>query len=230
MSPPPSRLLLKLSGEALKGQEGVFSPDALAHIAEELASLVDVQLAIVVGGGNIMRGARVSWPDRVEADTLGMLATVMNGLALRTFLEARRREVVVQSAIPTGLTPAVSIRDARKALNRGAIVLFVGGTGSAYVTTDTAAALRAVAVDADLLAKGSNVRGVFAADPDHGRAPDLIDSLSYDQFIGARYGVMDLIAVEICREARVPIEVFDLAAPEALARIASGERVGTRIG
>ncbi len=229
MSGPPSRILLKLSGEAFKGSEGVFSPEALTRIAEGIAPLTSTEFAIVVGGGNVIRGARSPWLDRVEADTLGMLATVLNALALRSYLESSGRAVLIQSAIDTGLTEPISPRAARRALQDGAIVLFAGGTGSPLVTTDTAAAIRAVSIGADLLAKGSNVAGVYSADPSEDERARLIGDLTFDEYLARRYGVMDQVAVEICREHRLPIEVFDLNEPDALASLASGTRVGTRI-
>ncbi len=229
MKPRPSRILLKLSGEALKGPEGVFSSDSLTRIAEEIAPLSLTQIAIVVGGGNIIRGARTEGFDRVEADTLGMLATVLNALALRAYLEQAGRDVFVQSAVGTELTDPISPRDARKALAGGAIVVFAGGTGSPLVTTDTAAALRAVSIDADLLAKASNVSGVFDRDPAKSSDARRLADISFDEFLAARYGVMDQVAVEICREHRLPIEVFDFDRPGALRALSEGDRVGTRI-
>ncbi|MDD5263813.1 MAG: uridine monophosphate kinase [Candidatus Bipolaricaulis sp.] len=230
MTPGPSRILLKLSGEALQGPEGAFSPDSLSRIAGEIAPLSSTQIAIVVGGGNVIRGARTEAFDRVEADTLGMLATVINALALRTYLEHAGRDVFVQSAIGTELTDPISPRDARKALSGGAIVVFAGGTGSPLVTTDTAAALRAVSIGADLLAKASNVPGVFDRDPAKDSSARRLSHVSFDEFLAARYGVMDQVAVEICREHRLPIEVFDFDRPGALRALTEGKRVGTRIG
>ena len=224
----PSRILLKLSGEAFKGPEGAFSPEALSRVAGEIASLSS-EFAIVVGGGNVIRGAQSPWLDRVEADTLGMLATVLNALVLRSYLESHDKTVLIQSAIDTELTTPISPRVARQALRDGTIVLFAGGTGSPLVTTDTAAAIRAVSIGADLLAKGSNVAGVYSADPSEDREARLIEDLSFDEYLAGRYGVMDQVAVEICREHGLPIEVFDLARPSALADIAAGRRVGTRI-
>lgn len=226
----PARILLKLSGEAFKGPEGAFSPDALARIAEAIAPLSSTQIAIVVGGGNVIRGARSAWLDRVEADTLGMLATVLNAIALRSYLESSGRAVRIQSAIDTELTDPISPRTARQALQQGTIVLFAGGTGSPLVTTDTAAAVRAVSIGADLLAKGSNVAGVYSADPSKDDEARLIENLTYDEYLTNRYGVMDQVAVEICREHRLPIEVFALDEPGALSSLAAGRRVGTRIG
>ncbi len=225
----PSRILLKLSGEAFKGPESAFSPEALARIAGGIAPLASTDIAIVVGGGNVIRGARSPWLDRVEADTLGMLATVLNALALRSYLESNGRTVLIQSAIDTEFTEPISPRTARHALRDGTIVLFAGGTGSPLVTTDTAAAIRAVSIEADLLAKGSNVAGVYSADPSEDERARLIENLTFDEYLSSRYGVMDQVAVEICREHRLPIEVFDLDRPDALSALASGTRVGTRI-
>jgi uridylate kinase len=229
MAAAPNRILLKLSGEAFKGPEGAFSPAALERIAAEIAP-VSLGIAIVVGAGNILRGARSELLDRVEADTLGMLATVLNALALRTYLEACGRNVFVQSAVQTELTDPVSARDAKRALDHGAIVIFAGGTGSPLVTTDTAAALRAVSVGADLLAKASNVAGLYDRDPAVDPTAKRLQQVSFDEFLAARYGVMDQVAVEICREHRLPIEIFDFSQPGALRALSEGRRVGTRIG
>jgi uridylate kinase len=229
MSARPSRLLLKLSGEALGGDEGAFSPPAIERIAREIASL-KVELGIVVGGGNILRGARAPWLDRVEADTLGMLSTVLNGVALRAALEAEGREVLLQSAFRTEAAEEICPRRSRDALASGAIVIFAGGTGNPFVTTDTAAAIRAVSIGAALLAKASNVAGVYTADPRSGKKPKLLlPKLTYDEFLAGRYGVMDLAAVEICRENKLPIAVFDFSAPGALADLVAGKRIGTLI-
>jgi uridylate kinase len=225
----PRRLLLKLSGEAFQREAGPLSPESIAAIARDIASLSKTELGIVVGGGNILRGGRSPWLDRVEADTLGMLATIVNGLALRAALVAAGREAIVQSAVATELTEPISARKARQALASGAVVIFAGGTGNPFVTTDTAAAIRAASIEADLLAKGSNVAGVYSEDPRKGKKARLIPELSYDEYLAGRFGVMDLAAVEICRDQKIPIAVFDLAKPGALAAVAAGKRVGTLI-
>ena len=224
----PTRILLKLSGEALKGENSPFSPFSLQRICESIAS-VPIQWAIVVGAGNLIRGARSPWLDRVEADTMGMLATVLNALAVQSYLVSLGKNVLIQSAIDTQLTQSVSPRQAQAALADGTIVIFAGGTGSPLVTTDTAAAIRAVSIEADLLIKGSNVNGVYDGDPSQDPTASLIGELTYDDFLAERYGVMDQVAVEICREHRMPIEVFNLEQPHALASIADGKKVGTRI-
>ena len=223
------RLLLKLSGEALGGADAPFSPDAISRVARTLAAVTEIELGVVVGGGNILRGAHSEWLDRVDADELGMLATVLNGLALRASLERFGRRAIVQSAVATQFTDPISPRAAKQALGTGAVVIFAGGTGNPFVTTDTAAAIRAVSIGADLLAKASNVPGVFTADPRSSAPARLIPELSYDEFLGNRYGVMDLAAVEICKEHGLPIVVFDFAEEDALRRLASGEQVGTLI-
>ena len=224
---PRKRLLLKLSGEAF-GQASPFSPERISRISQRIAS-IDLELAVVVGGGNILRGARSDWLGRVDADELGMLATVLNGLVLRSYLERAGRAAVVQSAVLTQFTEPISLRRAERALTEGAVVIFTGGTGNPFVTTDTAAAIRAVMIGAELLAKASNVPGVFTADPNGGDEARLIPDLSYDEFLEKRYGVMDLAAVEICKEHGVPIAVFDFEEQDALRRLAVGERVGTLI-
>jgi len=224
----PRRILLKLSGEAFKGPEGAFSPAALDRIAGKIAPL-SLELGIVLGAGNIVRGGRSALRDRIEADSIGMLATVLNALALRMYLEAAGRDVFIQSAVSTEMTDPISPRDARRALDQGVIVLFAGGTGSPLVTTDTAAALRAVSIGADLFAKASNVDGIYDRDPVADPAARRLPDVTFDEFLAARYGVMDQIAVEICREHALPIEIFDFAADDALAALAAGRRVGTRI-
>jgi len=224
----PGRCLVKLSGEALRGPEGAFSPTAFKRIVGEIAPL-SLEIAIVVGGGNVIRGAQSPSLKRVQADTLGMMATVLNALAMKSYLEAAGRSVLVQSAVHTELTQPIDPQKAGDALKQGSIVLFAGGTGSPLVTTDTAAAIRGVAIAADLLVKGSNVAGVYDKDPSEHADAALLPDITYDEYLTHRYGVMDQVAVEICREHDLPIEVFDLARPDALADIASGRRVGTRI-
>jgi uridylate kinase len=228
MPDQPTRVLLKLSGEALKGENGPFSPVSLERICNDLVS-ASIQWGIVIGGGNLIRGAQSAWLDRIQADTMGMLATVLNALALRSCLSHLGKSVVIQSAVDTQMTDPISPYEAKAALDDGAVVIFAGGTGSPLVTTDTAAAIRAVSIEADLLVKGSNVDGVYAGDPASDPKAELIRDLTYDTFLEQRYGVMDQIAVEICREHRMPIEVFNLAHSDTLVSIARGARVGTRI-
>jgi uridylate kinase len=228
MDSRPARILLKLSGEALKGEDGVFSPVSLRRLCSQIAE-ASVQWGIVVGAGNLLRGARSAWLDRIQADAMGMLGTVLNALALRAYLEGFGRSVVLQSAVSTEWTAPVSPREARAALDEDAVVIFAGGTGNPLFSTDTAAAIRAVSIEADILAKGSNVAGVFDHDPAQHPQAELLDEISYDAFLAKRYGVMDQVAVEICRAHGMPIEVFDLDAPGALLAVAAGRKAGTRI-
>ncbi len=229
----PARLLLKLSGEALSQQgNGPLHSESLQRITQEIVGLKNVGIGLVVGGGNIIRGGRSRWIDRIEADTVGMLSTVVNALALRSFFQAEGKQAIVQSAISTELTTPVSARAAREAISSGTIVIFAGGTGNPLVTTDTAAAIRGAAIGADLLAKGSNVAGVFSKDPKrHGPTAtgSPLQEITFDTYIRNRYEVMDLVAVEICRENNLPIVVFDLSQPGALEKVTAGKKVGTLI-
>lgn len=225
----PSRLLLKLSGTAFKNENGPFSETKLHRFSQEIALLTQTELAIVVGGGNIIRGSRSELINRIEADTIGMLATVLNGLILRAYLEQAGRKAILQSAIATEFTKPISWRRARSALSNGEVVIFVGGTGNPFVTTDTAAAIRGAMIAADLIAKGSDVDGVYTDDPASGKEVHLLRNITYDKFIRERYRVMDITAVEICKEHDLPIVVFNLNAPTALEMIAAGKPVGTII-
>lgn len=228
MTKQPARILLKLSGAALKGEDSAFSPVALESLCSAIAQS-PAQWGIVIGAGNLLRGARSPWLDRVDADWMGMLGTVLNALALRSYLERAGRTVLVQSAVTTELTSPISSRKAIGALESGHIVIFAGGTGNPLFSTDTAAAIRAVSIAADRLAKGSNVAGVYDRDPAVDENAQLLRTVGYDEFLSRRYGVMDQVAVEICREHSMPIEVFDLGEPNALSDIAAGKVVGTRV-
>lgn len=230
MRGPPGRILLKLSGEAFKDADVPLSANAFERIAHEVAPVHEAEVAVVVGGGNLLRGGRTDAYDRIEADALGMLGTVLNALAFRAHLERAGRTVMVQSAIQTELTDPIDIRIARTALASGSIVVFAGGTGSPLVSTDTAAAIRAVSIRADLLAKASNVSGVFTSDPATNAAAERLTDISFEAFLDGRYGVMDQVAVEICREHHLPIEVFDFSRTGALRDLAAGVHIGTRIG
>lgn len=228
MTKQPARILLKISGAALRGEDSAFSPIALESLCSTIAQ-GPAQWGIVVGAGNLLRGARSPWLDRIQADWMGMLGTVLNALALRAYLERAGRKVLVQSAVSTELTSPISSREAIAALESGHIVVFAGGTGNPLFSTDTAAAIRAVSIAADRLAKGSNVAGVYDRDPAREPTAQLLKRVSYDEFLSRRYGVMDQVAVEICREHGMPIEVFDLGEPNALTDIAEGKVVGTRV-
>jgi len=210
MRPVPGRTLLKLSGGILAGPDSPLDPAELSRVTEEIVAAATGGVAVVVGGGNILRGTAAAWiGDRVRADAVGMTATVINALALQACLERRGLEVVIQSAIAAEGTDSVRISRACEALRTGAIVLFAGGTGNPYVTTDTAAAIRAASIGAELLAKGSNVDGVFTSDPATSSEAMRIGRVSFAEYLEREYGVMDQAAVQICRDQGVPIRVFD---------------------
>jgi len=230
MGPGPGRILLKLGGGLLAGAGGPLSPDTLSRLATEIVAAPTVELAIVVGGGNIVRGASAEWLDRVRADALGMIATVINALALQACLEREGRDVVVQSAVTAEGTETIDIRRAGDALSRGAVVIFAGGTGNPLVTTDTAAAIRAASIGANLLAKGSDVGGVYTGDPASHPDARRLQQIGYDDYLRERYRVMDQVAVEICRSHGIPITVFDATQPGAITSVLRGDPIdATRI-
>jgi uridylate kinase len=230
MGSAPGPILLKLSGGILGGTDGPLDPDALLRIAHEIAS-ADRGVAVVVGGGNILRGAASSWLDRVHADALGMMATVVNALALQACLEKEGQPAIIQSAVVAAGTDPVDVRRGIAALERGEILLLAGGTGNPFVTTDTAAAIRAASLGASLLAKASNVAGVFTADPAKDPEARRLETIGYDAYLEQAYGVMDQAAVQICRDRSVPILVFDATEKGAIGAVLRGEpRNATRIG
>ncbi len=225
----PRRVLLKLSGEVLKGEETPLAAPAIEYIAREIACLEETELAIVLGGGNIIRGKTIEWMPQADADSMGMLATVINAIALRALLERQGCEVLIQSALVTPLTDKISYRTAQIALTEGKIVLFAGGTGNPFVTTDTAAALHSIGINATLLAKGSKVNGVFTSDPAIDEQAQYIPCLTHEEFISNRYRVMDLTAIQLCYEHDLEIVIFDIFQPKALTAVSAGKLQGTRI-
>jgi uridylate kinase len=229
------RILLKLSGEALQGNSHFgIDPEKLALVGNEVASVVKlgVQVAIVIGAGNLIRGAELCTAgfDRVTADQMGMLATVINGLALRDALQHKKIPVKVMSALPVqGLVEPYDRWKAIEALEQGYVTIFVAGTGNPLVTTDSAAALRGVEVKADIVLKATKVDGVFAADPIKNPKAQRYVSLTYDEVLEQRLGVMDLNAILLCRDNALPLRVFNMNTIDALRRIVMGEDVGTLI-
>jgi uridylate kinase len=229
------RILLKLSGEALMG------PAAFGYHAETMAGFVaqikavtalGVQLAIVVGGGNLFRGATgaLSGMNRATADSIGMLATVMNALALKDALAAAGVEARVQTAVSIDHVGESFERDrAVRHLEAGRVVIFGGGTGNPFFTTDTASALRAAEIDADLMLKATKVDGVYSADPNKDASAVRYDSLSFDEAIAQNLAVLDTAAFALCREQRMPLVVFNIFKPGALLRVVTGEAEGTRV-
>jgi len=234
-NPVYKRVVLKVSGEWLAGRkEGVIDPQALAFISSEIISAKDlgVQLAVVVGGGNIIRGqfAGTGAIDRVSADYMGMLATIINSIALRDNLESRGIATRVLSAIYINiLTQPYTKREAVRHLQNGRVIVLAGGTGNAYFTTDTTAALRAAEIEADLVLKGTKVDGVFDDDPVTNPAATMLETLSYAEVLERRLKVMDLTAILLCMENKLPIIVFNLEKQGNLKRILSGEKIGSRV-
>jgi uridylate kinase len=238
MPEPPSafrRILLKLSGEALMGREDYgIDPDVLSRIATEILQVQElgIQVGVVIGGGNIFRGAGLARAgmDRVTGDHMGMLATLINALALQDALERVGAHARVMSALQIHEVCEDYIRRrAIRHLEKGRVTIFAAGTGNPFFTTDTAAALRAIEIGADVLIKATKVDGVYTADPKKDATARRYDHLTFDRVINDRLNVMDTTAVVMCRENNVPIRVFDLHAGGALVRLARGESVGTLV-
>ncbi len=229
------RIVLKLSGEALLGTGDYgIEPQMLARIASEIAevSRLGIQLGVVIGGGNIFRGAGLARAgmDRVTGDHMGMLATVINALALQDALERAGAIARVMSALQIHEVCEDYIRRrAIRHLEKGRVVILAAGTGNPFFTTDTAAALRAIEIGADVLIKATKVDGVYTADPVKDRSASRYDELTYDKVLTDKLDVMDATAVVMSRDNRLPIRIFDLNTPGALVRIARGEPVGTLV-
>ncbi len=233
--PAYRRILLKLSGEALMGQQGLgIDPAVVSTVAEEIKTVREhgVQVAIVVGGGNIFRGLSASarGMDRVTADYMGMLATVINALALQDYLERKGVPTRVLTAIKMEAVAEPFIRRrAIRHLEKGRVVIFAAGTGSPFFTTDTTAALRAVEVEAEVILKATKVDGVYDADPMTHQEATMFDSISYMDVVRRRLKVMDATAVTLCMDNKLPIIVFNLNKPGNLLRVVLGEKVGTKV-
>lgn len=239
--PPPAepglryrRIVLKLSGEALCGEEGGFGirMETLQQIAEELSELqrAGVQIGVVVGGGNIFRGLKgaSAGMDRSQSDYMGMLATVINSLALQDAVEKTGVPVRVMTALEIRQVAEPYIRRrAMRHLDKGAVVIFAAGTGNPYFSTDTAAALRAMEIQAEALFKATKVEGIYDRDPNRHEDAQMFARLSYDRFLVDRIGVMDSTAVTLCRENHLPIRVFKLTTRGNILRVCRGENLGT---
>ena len=230
----PRRIVLKLSGEALGGEAGVgIDPGVLAGTAAEVAAAAaDAELALVIGGGNLVRGATLAAAglDRVTADQMGMLATIMNALAFRDALlgQGVAAEVLSSHAIAS-VAAGYSAAVARQQLAAGTVVLLAGGTGNPLFTTDTAACLRGIELGADLVVKATKVDGVYSADPMTHPDAERFDALSYATVLEKRLQVMDLTAITLCEEHALPVVVCDITRPGALTQAVGGAKVGTRI-
>lgn len=229
------RILLKLSGEALMGERQYgIDPERLAEYAQDIKTITDqgVQVAVVIGGGNIFRGVAGASKgmDRVQGDYMGMLATVINGLALQGALE--------DADIPTRLQTAIKInevaepfirRKAMRHLEKGRVVIFGGGTGNPYFTTDSAAVLRAIEIEADVILKGTRVDGIYNADPEKDTKAVKFDNISFDDVLRKGLKVMDTTAFTLSQENKLPIIVFDMNKNGNLLKVVSGEKIGTEV-
>lgn len=229
------RILLKLSGEALMGEKQYgIDPNRLAEYASEIKEVSDkgIEVAIVIGGGNIFRGlsGASNGMDRVQADHMGMLATVINGLALQSALEIQGVETRLQSAIKINEVAEPFIRRrAMRHLEKGRVVIFGGGTGNPYFTTDSAAVLRAIEIEADVILKGTRVDGIYTSDPEKNKDATKFDTISFKDVLTKGLKVMDTTAFTLSQENELPIVVFDMNKKGNLLKIISGEKIGTTV-
>lgn len=226
------RILLKLSGEALAGSRGFGLDEAvLGTVAEKIKRVRDagVQVGVVIGGGNFLRGAQAAGViDRVSSDAMGMLATVMNSLAFRAVLRARGVPCTVMSALAVqGVVPPVDAAEAVRLLDNGEVVVFAGGTGNPFFSTDTCAALRALEIGAEVLVKATKVNGIYDRDPVLHEGAVFLAELDYDEVLEKRLAVMDATAVSLCREHGLELRVLNIFETGALERAVAGERVGS---
>ena len=230
-----SSILLKLSGEALQGELGYgIDNDILNRIAKEISevSKLGVQVSIVIGGGNIYRGvsAAAAGMDRTTADYMGMLATAINSIALQHFLEKHGLVTRVQSALELNRVAEPYIqRRALRHLEKGRVVIFAAGTGNPYFTTDTAASLRALEINADIILKATKVNGVYDKDPNKFKDAKMFKSLKYMQVLEKELGIMDSTAISLCKDNKIPICVFNLFHKNNIKKIVMGKKVGTTV-
>lgn len=233
MLPKYSRILLKLSGESLMGDRNFgLDPKMLAQYASDIKSIValGVQVSIVIGGGNIYRGMNESETgiERAQGDYMGMLATVINGMALQSSLEKNGVKTRLMSAIKMEQIAEPYIRRrAIRHLEKDRVVIFAAGTGNPYFTTDTAGALRAVEIQANVILKGTRVDGIYTADPEKDKTATRYDSISFAEAISKELKVMDMTAFTLCQENNLPIIVFDMNKPGNLLNVVQGKKVGT---
>jgi uridylate kinase len=236
VTPAFRRILLKLSGEALAGDGGFgISPTVIRAIAEEVRDVhaLGVEIGIVIGGGNVIRGvaAASQGMDRASADYMGMLASIINGLALQDALEKIGLSTRVLSALEIPAVCELYIRRrAMRHMEKGRVVIFAGGTGNPYFSTDTAAALRAAEIHAQVVLKATKVDGVYSADPEKDENARRYERLSYMEVLQKSLAFMDQAAIALCRENDLPIVVFDMAVAGNIRKVVAGESVGTRVG
>ena len=229
------RVLLKLSGESLIGDNdyGIDSK-MLSRYAQEINSIVDsgMQIAIVIGGGNIYRGVQSEGAgfDRVQGDYMGMLATIINGMALQSALESINIPTRIQTAIKMEqITEPYIRRRAIRHLEKGRVVIFGAGTGNPYFTTDTAATLRAIEIEADIILKGTRVDGIYSSDPEKNNDAKKYDTISFEEVFNKKLNVMDMTAFTLCKENKLPIKVFNMNKQGNLSKVCNGDNVGTLV-
>ena len=234
-SKPLKKILLKYSGEAVAGLAGQgIDPKILHFMSREIKSVVEknVSVGLVIGGGNLFRGQELNQDgiDRVAGDHMGMLATVMNGIALRDSLERNGIKTRVMSAIPMpGIVEHYDRRRAIHLLDEGFVVIFTAGTGNPFFTTDSAAALRATELGAEIVIKGTKVNGIYDRDPEKHNNAKKYSNISFDKVLRKNLRVMDLTAITLCKENNLPIQVFDIKIPGALKQIILGDHIGTLV-
>ncbi|UCB44301.1 MAG: UMP kinase [Spirochaetota bacterium] len=232
--PKYKRILLKISGEAIQGEDGIFDLSLASRIADEIAEIhgLGCEIGIVIGGGNIIRGEEFSrfGFDRNQSDYIGMLATVINGMLLESILLNKGLPAVIQSAmVVETLTEGIVLKRTQKYLNDKSVILFTGGTGNPYFTTDTAAALRACEIDADVLLKATKVDGVYDKDPVLYDDAVFHKNLTYHEVLYRDLKVIDMAAVAMCRDKKLPIIIFNIQQDGNIAKIVKGYDVGTTI-
>ncbi len=234
VKPAYKRILLKLSGEALMGDDAYgINRDTISNIVEQIKEIVDlgVEVAVVIGGGNIFRGVApaAEGMDRATADYMGMLATVMNALALQDAMRHIGVEARVQSALGIEFVESYVRAKALRALEKGRVVIFGAGTGNPFFTTDTAAALRGAEINAEIVLKATKVEGIYSADPKKDSKATLYETVTFDEAIAKKLQVMDATAFTLCRDQKLPIAVFNIFKAGALKRVVMGEKEGTRV-
>ncbi|MCU7799354.1 MAG: UMP kinase [gamma proteobacterium symbiont of Lucinoma myriamae] len=235
MSEKYQRILLKLSGEALMGEQNFgIDPQVLTYVSQEVKNLIDqgIQVGIVIGGGNIFRGVGLaaSGMDRVSGDHMGMLATVINSLALQDALEKSGVPARVMSALPIHQVCEDYIRRrAIRHLEKGRVAIFAAGTGNPFFTTDSAASLRGIEIEADVVIKATKVDGVYSADPVKDPDATLYHNLTYDEVLDKKLNVMDATAIVLCRDHKMPIRVYNMTKEGALNKVINGDQEGTLV-
>ena len=229
------RILLKLSGESLMGDsEYGINSKMLTQYANEIDAIVKkgIEIAVVIGGGNIYRGIQSEGAgfDRVQGDYMGMLATIINGMALQSALESLEIQTRLLTAIRMEQVAEPYIRrKAMRHLQKGRVIIFGGGTGNPYFTTDTAAALRAIETEADVILKGTRVDGIYTADPEKDTSATKYDSITFDEVLRKKLSIMDLTALTLCQENNLPIKVFNMNKKGNLGKVCNGDKVGTLV-